>query len=398
MRLKLFAIVVLLVGGGAAVAWSTGLISPSQAAATTYLTAAATVRDVSSDIAATGTVQATQSWNLQFGSAAQVATSSSSSSSSNASSGSSSVTWPVTAVKVAVGQAVKKGDVLATASTTDLDAQITSARRQRSSAKYQLDIAQANRDNASGATAIQNADIQLLQAQGSYATAAASYVAIAAEKAYASLVAPADGVVTAVNVVADQDAPSGVAISVASNSLEVTTSVVESDVPLITVGQDASVTLTAVNATLQGSVASIAPTGSSSGSNGSVSFAVTILLEDVPSGVRPGMSASITITTAAATNVLAVPSRALTGTAGSYAVRILNADGTVTTQPVQVGLVTSTFAEIKSGLQAGQEVITGTSAQQAATTNNRGFGGGLGGGNLGGGFRPGNGGTVVTNP
>ena len=92
MRLKLLAIVVLLVGGGVAVAWSTGLIAPSQAAATTYLTAAATVRDVSSDIAATGTVQATQSWNLQFGSAAQVATDASSSGSSNASSGSSSVT------------------------------------------------------------------------------------------------------------------------------------------------------------------------------------------------------------------------------------------------------------------------------------------------------------------
>ncbi|HEX8026243.1 MAG TPA: hypothetical protein VF484_08560, partial [Candidatus Limnocylindrales bacterium] len=67
--------------------------------------------------------------------------------------------------------------------------------------------------------------------------------------------------------------------------------------------------------------------------------------------------------------------------------------------PVQVGLVTSSVAEIKSGLTAGQEVITGTSAQQNSTTTNRGFGGGLGGGNLGGGnFRPGNGGGVVTNP
>ncbi|HEX8025515.1 MAG TPA: efflux RND transporter periplasmic adaptor subunit, partial [Candidatus Limnocylindrales bacterium] len=313
MRLKLLAIAVLLVGAGVAVAWSTGLIAPSQAATSTYLTAAATVRDVSSDIAATGTVAASQSWDLSFGSAAQVATSASSSSSSNGASGGSSVTWPVTAVKATVGQAVKKGDELATAATTDLDSQIIAARRQKASASYQLQLAQTNRDNASGDTAIQNADIQLLQAQSSYDGATASYEALAAEKPHASLVAPADGIVTAVNVVEGQDAPSGVAITVASNTLQVTTSVVESDVPLITVGQDASVTLTAVNATLQGSVATIAPTGSSSGSNGSVSFAVTILLKDVPSGVRPGMSASVTITTAAATNVLAVPSRALTG-------------------------------------------------------------------------------------
>jgi hypothetical protein len=51
-------------------------------------------------------------------------------------------------------------------------------------------------------------------------------------------------------------------------------------------------------------------------------------------------------------------------------------DGTPTARDVTVGLVTSTAAEIKSGLQEGEVVVTGTrSAQQQATNNGGGFGG-----------------------
>jgi macrolide-specific efflux system membrane fusion protein len=407
MRIKLLAIVVLLAGGAVAVAYSTGIVSFGSAAAatTTYLTAVAAVSDVSSDIAATGTVASTQSWTFAFGSAPAVAagsssSSASSSSSSNSSNAAATVTWPVTVVQAAVGQTVKKGDVLATAATTDLDVQIADAKRAYSTADIQLGQAQDQLANATTTAATQQAQVGLNNAQTAFDRAHQSLLDLKAERAYASLTAPGDGVVTAVNVAVGQDAPSGAAITVASRALEVTTSVVESDVPLISVGQVASVTLSAVNATIQGTVASIAPTGNSSGSNGAVSFAVEIVLQDVPATVRSGMSASVTITTASASNVLAVPSRALVGTAGNYAVRILDADNTVTVKPVEVGLVTSTLAEIKSGIQAGDRVITGTSAQQSTTTTNRGgFGGGLGGGNLGGGnFRQGGGNTVITNP
>lgn len=404
MRIKLLAIIVLLAGAAVAVAYSTGIVSfgPAAAATTTYLTSVAAVSDVSSDIAATGTVASTQTWTIAFGSppsvAASLSSSSSSSSSSNSSNGAATVSWPVTAVKATVGEAVKKGDVLATASTTDLESQIADAKRAFSTAEIQLSQAQDQLTNASTTAAKQQAQVGLNNAQSTYDHAHTSLLDLKGERAYASLVAPGNGVVIAVNVAVGQDAPSGAAITVASSALEVTTSVVESDVPLISVGQAASVTLSAVNATLQGTVASIAPTASSSGANGAVSFSVEIVLQDAPATVRSGMSASVTITTASAANVLAVPSRALVGTAGNYSVRILNADNTVTVKAVEVGLVTSTLAEIKSGLQAGDRVITGTSAQQSTTTTNRGFGGNLGGGNLGGGFRQGGGGTVITNP
>src|SRR6185369_13095263 len=126
------------------------------------------------------------------------------------------------------------------------------------------------------------------------------------------------------------------------------------------------------------------PVGSSSGNGGVVSYGVNVALDAPPAGLRPGMSADITITAASAANVLAIPSRALTGTPGSYTVRVVAADGSVSTRAVEVGLVTSSLAEIKSGLQAGERVVTGTSSSQQTvngTTNGRGgfFGGGGGG-------------------
>jgi hypothetical protein len=104
----------------------------------------------------------------------------------------------------------------------------------------------------------------------------------------------------------------------------------------------------------------------------------------------------VTITTASVANVLTVPSEALAGTAGNYTVRILGANGVPQPQPVTVGLVTSTLAEIKAGLTAGATVVTGTTAARNATTTttttNRGAfgGGGFGGGGAGGGGGVGN--------
>jgi multidrug efflux pump subunit AcrA (membrane-fusion protein) len=94
------------------------------------------------------------------------------------------------------------------------------------------------------------------------------------------------------------------------------------------------------------------------------------------------MSADISIVAASATNVLSIPSRALSGSAGAYTVRVVAADGSVSVRDVQVGLVTSSLAEITSGLQPGERVVTGTSSTQNSTTT------------VGGGAFPGGGGFV----
>ncbi|HEY8819249.1 MAG TPA: biotin/lipoyl-binding protein, partial [Candidatus Limnocylindrales bacterium] len=122
MRLKILAIVVMgVVGVGAAFVAVGGL--PASAASTTrYLTGAVATGDVTDDVAATGSVASSASYGVSFGALAHLAGATAASGS-----GSGSTTWRVTALKVKVGDTVKKGAVLATADTTDLKRQLTDA-------------------------------------------------------------------------------------------------------------------------------------------------------------------------------------------------------------------------------------------------------------------------------
>ena len=390
MKLKILAIVVLaIVGIGAAfIALGGGL--PSTAASTTrYLTGAATTGDVSDDVAATGTVATTTSYGLAFGSAPAIASSSSSSSSSsNASSG--STTWIVTELKAEVGQTVKAGDVLAKANTTDLERQLADANAALANAKIQQTMAQTTLDDATTTAAIQQATISLNQAKTQVSDARKAKTDLINQIRLATIISPIAGVVTTVNITKGLAAPSGDAIVVDASSFQVTADVVESDLPKISMKQAASVTVAAVNATLDGTVTAIAPTAVGSTSGSVVSYAVTVAIKNAPASMRAGMTADVTITVASASNVLTVPASALRGSNGNYSVLILGADGTPTAQPVEVGLVTNTTAEIKSGLNEGQEVVTGVANAQTGnpTVTNGGFGGGgiaIPGGGFGGG-------------
>jgi len=390
MKWKVLAIVILLAGGAIAVGASLGVIGASPATATSdYLTAQAAVADVVAEVAATGSVAPSATWGLAFGS--EPATVTSSSSSSNAAAGASTITWPVTKVSVAVGDRVAKGQVIATAATTDVEAQLADAVRSYRNTHIQLIQAKDQLAQATTTATTRQAQIGVNNAETADAHAYQADIDLQAKLALANLTSPVDGLVTAVSIAAGADAPSGNAIQIAADPLEVTTSVVESDIASITVGQTASVTIAAVGgATVEGTVASIAPSGSASGNQGVVSFAVAITLTNAPAALRPGMSADVTITTATAPGVLAIPARALAGSAGSYRVRVLAADGTVTSHNVTVGLITSSLVEIKSGLQAGDRVITGTSSSQTTTNRTQTFGGG---GGLGG-----PGGVIRSNP
>lgn len=363
MRWKLGAIVVLLAVTGGAIAFSLGVFKGPAAAATSFLTAAATTTTVTDEVTATGTVASTATYDLSFGSAG------------------STVSWPVTEVAVQVGATVKKGQVLATADTADLEAQIADARLQALSAAVQLNQAQTAYDNASGTDATRQARVGLYNAQASKARADRALADLRAQRPLAALTSPVDGIVTAVAIQAGAEAPSGAAVTIAASTLQVTTSVVESDVAKISVGQHGTVTVAAINATLQGTVATIAPTATSgNGSNGVVSYAVTLTLDAPPPALRAGMTADVSIVTATATNVVAIPSRALSGSADAYTVRVVADDGTVTTRSVTVGLLTSSLAEITSGIQAGERVVTGTSSSQLASNQGGGGRGVFGGG------------------
>jgi macrolide-specific efflux system membrane fusion protein len=359
MKLKVFALVALVAVGVGAVAVATGAIGAQAASGSDYLTANATVGDLTDDVAATGTLAASESYGLVFGVDPYVV--------GDGDAPVSADTWPVTKVNVAVGDTVAAGDVVATADITDLKRQLATATADLRSAQIQLAIAQDTLDAATTTAAVRQAKLGLYAAQNQHSQATEARRVIQAKIKAASLKAPIAGVVTAVSIRAGFDAPSGAAIVIASTTYEVSTDVVESDLAKIKVGQTASVSITALDATVNGKVSAISPVAADSSSGDVVSYAVTVTLTDPPAAARAGMTADVTITTASATGVLTVPSSALEGTSGSYTVLTLAPDGTAQRTPVDVGLVTSTGAEIKSGLAEGTAVVTGTASDLIGT-------------------------------
>jgi RND family efflux transporter MFP subunit len=391
MKLKLLALVVLLAVGAGAVFIAMGGIASANGDQARYLTTTVTRGSVSQDVTSTGSVATSAAYSLAFGSTPQPVTSSSSSSSSGGSS-----TWHVDSVAVKVGDAVKRGQVLAKAGTADLQAQLDQATATWQSARIQLVIAQDLRAAATTTSAIRQTRMGVYNAKRALSQAAQSRTDLAAQIKAATLTAPIDGVVSTVNIVAGLDAPSGTAIVVSSRTYDVTASVVESDLNSVKVGQKVAITVSAVNASLTGTVASIALAPSTtSGSSSVVSYPVTVSIDGTNASLRAGMSANVSITVAQATNVLVVPTSALSGSNGNYTARVLAANNSVSAVPVEVGLVTTSGAEITSGLAEGQTVVTGTVSSETttpATTNNR--GGGFGGGGFGGGGLTGPGGGV----
>jgi len=285
-------------------------------------------------------------------------------------------------------------------------AAVTNASQQLTQTK-----AKASQSNTQAAQSVASASLQVTSAQQGYqsktapapaltiltdqASVASAQTALdAAQKTVnlAQIVAPVAGTITAVNVIAGVDAPSGDAIDLQSSTMQVTASFAETDLPTLKVGQAASISITATNETATGKLTTIDPVAATSGSSSVVTYSVVITLDSTPADVKSGMSASVSITTAEADNVLAVPAIALVGSNGSYSVRVMAADGSISTVPVTVGLTTTQYAAITAGLNAGDTVVVGTSSPRTSTANSTnpggltgGFGGGFGGGNFGGG-------------
>ena len=172
--------------------------------------------------------------------------------------------------------------------------------------------------------------------------------------------------------------------------LQVTAGFSESDVAKIAVGQDASIAFTALpNATGIAKVANVAllPTTSS----GATTYPVTFQLTGKVAGLKPGMTATVTVTVADSPNAIAVTSRAVTtrGTT-SFVNVVTTVKGKVVETPtnVLVGIVGDSSDEILSGLKVGQKValpsIVSTSSSLTGVPSTLG-GAGLGGGGFAGG-------------
>lgn len=188
--------------------------------------------------------------------------------------------------------------------------------------------------------------------------------------------------------------PSGFIELADPNKLNVTGEFTESDAIKLNTGQSASVAfdaLTGVTATGKVSEIDMSPTTT----NNVVQYGATITLTQVPNSVRLGQTATVTVTTSTAENVLYVPTAAVKTAGGRSTITILQ-NGKQTVTPVQVGIQGSERTEIRSGLKDGDQVVITVGGSGTGGTNGApggGAGGGFGGARPGGGLGGGVGGV-----
>lgn len=272
---------------------------------------------------------------------------------------------------------------------TKIENERDSATRNLEKAKDNLAVAQANYNLAVigiDKTAIQNAEIKVLNAQISLdkqpiqleqlqlSLEQARFKLATAQRNLEEtvLVAPMDGVVTALNIQAGEWVAGNQAAVMLSDltTLVVDIGLDESDVAHVAVGQTALVTLDAFSdAELSGVITAIAPKANPQA--GVVLYPVTITLDPTTVPIRAGMTADVEIVTDSAADVLIVPLKAIRSENGQHLVlRKLRAGevdptGFIST-PVELGLVTDAYAEIRNGLEEGDVVsIPVTQAPEA---------------------------------
>jgi membrane fusion protein (multidrug efflux system) len=190
------------------------------------------------------------------------------------------------------GDSVHQGDVLVRLDTTILEDEVAQS-------EAALAVAQANLD-----AAVARTDPALMDLPGSAAIARAevahSQTVVDEAKALlaqATLVAPMDGVVTAIYVNQYEFAPEGKPVAQLSDmsAMQVTAELGEPDMVGIAVGNTATVTFdSAPGVEVQGQVTSITPKFTS---GDSPKFIVVVGLNEIPQAVHWGMTANVLIST-----------------------------------------------------------------------------------------------------
>ncbi len=179
------------------------------------------------------------------------------------------------------------------------DSGLRSAQAQVQSAKASLDNLLSPRveKQIQAAAALEQARLSLEQAKRNLAEA--------------TIIAPFDGMITAVNVTAGGASGSSAAITIADVSqLHVDVLVDETEIAGVQVGQEAALTLDALSGiTLTGQVANIDPNGTIS--SGVVNYKVRVNLDATEAALKLNMTANASIIGEKHENVLAVPTKAI---------------------------------------------------------------------------------------
>ena len=375
-RRSMWAAVVALVVVGGVGTWllTRGGAGPAAAATTT---AQATTSTMKQTVAASGTIDAANTADLDF-----------------------AVSGTVTSVLVAAGDHVKAGQALATIDPTALDAARTAAQASLTAADEQL-----TSDDDAGASAV-----QIAADRSAIVSAQASLNQATQDVDDATLRATIAGQVTSLDLAVgdvvsgsstgsttgsggkgSSSGGTGSASSSASSSQVTITStgryVVDATVPAgdvsqLKTGMQAQITATGVTETIYGVVSSVGLVAQTSDSGAAV-FPVTIKVTGTPSDVYAGTSATVSITVKETPNVLTVPSRALkTSGSTTYVMKVVAGKPVRTT--VTTGTTYGAQTQVRSGLKDGDTVqVPGFTLPSGFASRGTRIGGGAGFGGAG---------------
>ncbi|MDD3244073.1 MAG: efflux RND transporter periplasmic adaptor subunit [Eubacteriales bacterium] len=197
------------------------------------------------------------------------------------------------------------------------------------------------------------------------------------------ITAQADGIISQINAKEDETVMSGSAwISVYDQSqMQMVVSVDELDINNVTVGQEARVVLDALeDQTITATVTDISQVGSASG--GVTTYSVTLLV-DVSEGMKQGMNGTATILVEQRNGVVLVPIQALQISKDGQYVWLSGqgSDGEPGIKTaVTTGLSNDSYAEVLTGLSAGDKVVIVRTATASNDMSNMFSGmGGMGG-------------------
>lgn len=385
-------IAALAAGGGY---WLSGRSTDPAAATTTTRLVAASTGTIQQSVSTTGTIEPADDESLNFAASGRV-----------------------TAVKVAQGDKVKKGQVLARIDSAALSAALAQARASLANAQARV---AADEDSST------TTDTQL-SADKAAVTAAKGQVSSAKTAlADATLRSPIKGIVASVSLQVGEEVSgssgnsggsglgtsgnggsgssngsgsgsgSSAQVEVVGTSRWIVNATVDAtELAQVKKGEQAQITTDGATGTVFGTVSSVGILPSSSSST--TAYPVVIDVTGAPKGLHSGATATVAVIYRQLANVLTVPSLAVHTDGTTSYVYVQSGSKQVRTN-VTVGIASGGEVQIKSGLKSGDQVVVATPTRTGTArtgtgngTGNSRFPGGFGGGNFPGGF--GGGGNV----
>lgn len=274
-------------------------------------------------------------------------------------------------ILVREGETVKAGQILARIEQADYLARVEQSRGALKAAQGQLEIARKTRNNNLqlkqqnfiSQNAADTAESQYVIAQANFDSAKAALDVAQKALQDTNLYAPVSGVVSVRNVQpGEKVSPDARLLEIVDlRQLELEMAVPSSEIGSLANGQRVMLEIEGIAAKVEGNISRINPATQA----GSRSILAYVKLQPGPQQLRVGMFAQAKVVLQQQDDVLRIPQSALYFVEGEKAAKqasvYLIVDGKLQLQSVATGALgedaQGTMIEIKSGLQAGQQII-----------------------------------------